>query len=162
MSKRSKSEAVPTDDQLSFIDLSDYVPYFLRATANKLSQASSAEYGKFGIGLNEWSCLALLAREPHISASRISEVSGFDKAVISRSVNSLENKGLVVVELAPNHNRKKAICLSEAGRLAHDEIMAIALARQKILLTGISADERAQLLRFMRLMHANVLSMLSD
>lgn len=98
------------------IRLETFVPYLLRATANKLSQYRSEEYKRrFGVGLNEWSCLALLAREANIPASRICEVSGFDKAVISRSVQALEEKGFVAIAAAPDHVRKKLLNLTPAS-----------------------------------------------
>jgi DNA-binding MarR family transcriptional regulator len=160
--RKTKAVQAPGEPANS-IQLEGYVPYLLRATANKLSQSRSAEYKRlFGIGLNEWSCLALLAKEPEITAGRITEVSGFDKAVISRSLRALEDKGMVCSVSAPEHNRKRIISLTPEGRRVHDEIMKLALAKEQLLLTGLSESERKQLVTSLRRLHGNVSLMLDE
>jgi DNA-binding MarR family transcriptional regulator len=146
----------PTDG----LDLGEYVPFYVRAIANRLAQAASREYkAKFGIGLNEWSCLGALARWTDISAARICEISGFDKALVSRSLRALESKGLITSRSAPNGSHKRLIRLTPAGRSLHDQILTLALAREQRLLKGIPAQERAGLLSFLRTMHTNALSL---
>ena len=146
-------------DQGRSIELDSYVPYLIKATANKLSQSRSSELKKgFGIGLNEWSCLALLAKEPEIAATRICEVSGFNKAVISRSVQALEEKGFIRSNSVPEHNRKKVMSLTAEGRRVHNEIMKQALARQELLLSGLNEAQRDQLIVLLRILHGNVAS----
>lgn len=138
------------------LDLFDYAPYLFRSIANRLGQSGSSRLTQeFGIGLNEWSCIALLALESNISASRICEVSGFDKGVISRSVNSLENKGYVRTALAPNSNRLRLINLTHAGWRLYRELLVLARERETRLLDGLSADDRIELMRLLRIVHGN-------
>lgn len=147
-----RAEQPPID----VLDLQDYVPYFIRAIANKLSQASSRQYGeRFGIGLNEWACLALLARESDITAGRISEVGGYDKAVISRSIGALIEKGHVRSEPVPNHNRRRLLRLTKSGRKVYSEIRVLALTREAKLLEGISHEDQQQLLEILRRLIVN-------
>lgn len=142
--------------QQNTLNLQGYVPYFIRAIANKLAQAATRQYGeRFGIGLNEWACLALLAREPEITAGRISEVGGYDKAVISRSISALVAKGYVSAEATTDHNRKRILRLTATGRKLHSKILALALARESKLLEGVSAADRKKLLATLRVLHAN-------
>ena len=146
----------PTDG----LDLGEYVPFYVRAIANRLAQAASREYkAKFGIGLNEWSCLGALARWTDISAARICEISGFDKALVSRSLSALESKGLITGRSAPNGHRKRLIRLTPPGRRLHDQILTLALRREQRLLKGIPAKERLHLLELLRTMHTNALSL---
>ena len=59
------------DARTDVLELDDFVPYYVRAIANRLAQAASRLYQrKFGIGLTEWSCLSTLGKEEEISASR--------------------------------------------------------------------------------------------
>lgn len=141
------------------LDLFDYAPYLFRSIANRLGQSGSNLLMQgFGIGLNEWSCMALLALEPDISAKRISEVSGFDKGVISRSVNSLEEKGYVRTVLAPKSSRLRLINLTHAGWRLYRELRIFAAKREARLLDGLSDDERAELMRLLRKVHDNTSS----
>ena len=76
------------------LDLENYVPAFLTWIANKLSSSASLIYRRrFGVGIVEWRIMALLAVEPWITAGRICEVIGLDKAGVSRSVRFLLDKG---------------------------------------------------------------------
>lgn len=138
------------------LELDDFVPYYVRAIANRLAQAASRLYQrKFGIGLTEWSCLSTLAKEEEISASRICEMSGYDKGLISRGLGSLEAKGLIQSRPVKGHNRKRLIRFTPAGRALYLEIRELALIREQRLLEGLSSSERAALLASLRVMQRN-------
>lgn len=157
-----KTERNAQEDDPS-INLDKYVQYFLAAIVNKLARISTKTYNaEFGIGVGEWYVMALLASESDISATRICEVGGFDKAVVSRSVNSLAGKGYIVSKSVKNHNRKRLIRLTESGRELHNKIMDIALAREERLLEGLYPEDRAQLLRYLRIMNANASDISGD
>jgi DNA-binding MarR family transcriptional regulator len=138
------------------LELDDFVPYYVRVIANRLAQAASRLYQrKFGIGLTEWSCLSTLAKEEEISASRICEMSGFDKGLISRGLGSLESKGLIQSSPVKDHNRKRLIRFTPAGRALYFEIRGLALFREQRLLEGLSSQDRAALLTSLRVMQRN-------
>jgi DNA-binding MarR family transcriptional regulator len=145
------------------LELDDFVPFYMRAIANRLAQAASRFYSeKFGIGLTEWSCLAALAKEKHISASRICEISGFDKGLISRGLGALEAKGYIESRPVPEHNRKRLIDLTPTGLALYREIRHFALDREERLLAGLSPQQRAQLIEMLRTMHRNAIGLVAD
>jgi DNA-binding MarR family transcriptional regulator len=160
---RSRSRVVNGGDpqrdgggDAAVLELDDFVPYYVRAIANRLAQAASRLYSrKFGIGLTEWSCLSTLAKEEEISAARICEMSGFDKGLISRGLGSLETKGFVRSSPVKHHNRKRLIRFTPAGRALYREIRDLALMREQRLLEGLSSHERAALLASLRIMQRN-------
>ena len=138
------------------LELDDFVPYYVRAIANRLAQAASRLYSrKYGIGLTEWSCLSTLGKEEEISASRICEMSGFDKGLVSRGLGSLEAKGFIVSRPVEEHNRKRLIRFTPAGRALYLEIRGLALIREQRLLEGLSSQDRSALLASLRIMHRN-------
>jgi len=138
------------------LELDDFVPYYVRAIANRLAQAASRLYQrKFGIGLTEWSCLSTLGKEEEISASRICEMSGFDKGLISRGLGALEAKGFIRSRPVEDHNRKRLIRFTPAGRALYLEIRELALIREQRLLEGLTPADRAALLASLRVMQRN-------
>jgi DNA-binding MarR family transcriptional regulator len=146
----------PAKPEDAILELDNFVPYYIKAIANRLAQAASRFYKQeFGIGLNEWSCLATLGKEEEISASRICEMSGFDKAIVSRSVNALQAKGLIESSPVRDHNRRRLIRFTPAGRALYVDIRRLALEREARLLEGFSSRDRAMLLDFLRLMLGN-------
>jgi DNA-binding MarR family transcriptional regulator len=145
-----------TGTDAAVLELDDFVPYYVRAIANRLAQAASRLYNrKFGIGLTEWSCLSTLAKEEEISASRICEMSGFDKGLISRGLSSLEAKGFIQSRPVKDHNRKRLIRFTPAGRALYLEVLELALIREERLLEGLSLQQRAALLTALRVMQGN-------
>ncbi len=125
------------------LDLDHYVPGLLTFLANKLSRSASALYRKhFNVGINDWRIMSQLALDPWTTAARICAVIGIDKSVASRSLATLEKRGLVV---ARDEQRRRLMALTEPGRALHDQIIAVALEREKRLLACLADGERAQL-----------------
>ena len=88
------------------IELKSYIPYLITAIHNTAASLFAQKYSaQFGLGLNEWSCIALLASEDNISATRICEVGGFDRSIVSRSINALIDRGYVASQPVPSHNQ---------------------------------------------------------
>ncbi len=157
--KGTHAEAVAADARSSpnALDLENYVPAFLTWIANKLSSSASLIYRRrFGVGIVEWRIMALLAVEPWITAGRICEVIGLDKAGVSRSVYFLTQKGLVETRYRDNNNRRQFVALTRAGIALHDRIALVARARAEQLLTGFSDEERATAVRLLTRMHENL------
>jgi DNA-binding MarR family transcriptional regulator len=149
--------------EAAVLELDDFVPYYVRAIANRLAQAASRLYSrKYGIGLTEWSCLSTLGKEEEISASRICEMSGFDKGLVSRGLGSLEAKGFIVSRPVEDHNRKRLIRFTPAGRSLYVEIRELALIREQRLLEGLSSQDRSALLASLRIMQRNAMQLAAE
>ena len=155
----------PDDNRRSecALDLENYLPALLTFLAIKLSSGASAIYRRqFGIGITDWRIMALLAIEPWMVSSRVTEVFGFDKAAVSRSVRFLQTKGLVETRFRDNNFRRQYIALSPDGLRMHDEIVKIALAREKQLVSGLSEEERETAVRLLTLMSAEIPKLTGD
>lgn len=133
------------------LDLGGYVPYFLTSISNTWSRTSSRLYlERFGVGVTEWRVISQLAIEPRIAGQRICEVIGLDKGAVSRSIASLVAAGHVLEQPDARDARRQLLELSESGYGLHDELIALATAREGLLLQGFSKEERAQLIGFLR------------
>lgn len=139
------------------LDLERYVPALITFIANKLSRSASALYQKrFHVNVTEWRILVLLAIEPGIPASHICHVIGFDKGPVSRTLSLMRERGLVTIKSDPNDGRSRAISLTPKGRATHDEIIGIALERERRLLACLQHDEREQLIKLLVRVHGNL------
>jgi len=120
----------------------NYTPALLAILANRMSRGASKFYRRhFGVGLTEWRTLGMLALEPDIPAMRVAEVTGMDKAAVSRALSKLRDRGLVLFEATSSDPRRKTWRLSGPGVTLYERILNLALLRQKTLLTGLTADE---------------------
>ena len=164
MSLRSKARragpAEPDDTRISpyALNLDNYVPAYLTYLAGKISSSASATYRpKFGVGITDWRIMALLATEPWISAGRVCDVIGLDKAAVSRSVRGMKSKRIVEIRQIDEEQSRHLVALTRKGLNLHDSIVKLSLAREQQLLRNFSMAERKILLNFLSRMHAQVI-----
>lgn len=70
--RRAPSLPQPDEPHPKVVDLDRYVPAYLTWIANKLSRGASQYYlNAFGVGIETWRCLVLLAVEGSISAQQV-------------------------------------------------------------------------------------------
>jgi DNA-binding MarR family transcriptional regulator len=139
------------------LDLERYVPAFITFIANKLSNSATALYErKFGVNVTEWRIMALLAIEPGIPASRICHVIGFNKGPVSRTLATLQKRGLIAIRTQPKDGRTHSISLTAKGRATHDRVIVAAFERERQLLSCLSKDEQEVLIDLLRRLHNNL------
>ena len=163
MSKSSKTRtaqpaaANKTAGSGQVLDLDRYVPALITFIANKLSRSATVLYQKrFAVNVTEWRILALLAIEPEISAARICHVIGFDKGPVSRTLAAMEERGLVAIKADREDGRTYSISLTAKGAATHDKVIAVALERERRLLSCLSKPERETLITLLRRVHGNL------
>ncbi|MBK5002584.1 winged helix-turn-helix transcriptional regulator [Pseudomonas sp. S31] len=139
------------------LDLARYVPALLNFLSNKLSSGASQCYRKhFDIGVVEWRMLSMLAVEDGITANRICQVIGLDKAAVSRSLRALEEAGRVHMAADPADGRRQTVSLSESGRTLHGRVLKVALERERRLLSGLAPEEVDTLIDLLGRLNAQV------
>jgi DNA-binding MarR family transcriptional regulator len=145
------------------LDLSRFVPAALTQIGNKWSRSSSQIYLKrFGVGINEWRVMSLLAVEPGITANRVCSVIGMDKAAVGRSVGLLEDGGYVSLKSHHRDGRSRLITLTTKGQNLHDKIIKIALHREKQLLASLTAKEVETLISLLNRLRVNIVRMQAE
>lgn len=153
----SKPSAAPVSSAPRVVDLEHYVPAYLTWIANKLSRGASQHYLEiFDVGIETWRCLVLLAIEGSISAQQISRVIGMDKGSISRCLKGMQERGLIRTELDAADGRLRIAVLTPEGRTLHDQIMGMALERERAFLSVLDSAEADLLMRMLRRLHENL------
>lgn len=157
-SRRTRAPAPAAEGETPpVVDLEHYVPAYLTWIANKLSRGASQAYlSALDVGIETWRILVLLAIETSISAQRVSKVIGMDKASVSRTFKSMQQRGLVTMGLDENDGRLRVATITTAGRALHDQILGIALDREQALLSVLDAAERQTLIGLLRRLHDNL------
>ncbi len=149
------SNAPPNEPAPKTIEYDTYVPGLITWLANKLSSGASQLYRtQFGLGVIDWRVICTIASEGSISAARICQIVGLDKAAVSRSFALLEERALLEVHEVAGRTRHAR--LTQSGWEVHDAILALAMARQERLLKGFSEEERATLVKLLHRLLAQV------
>jgi DNA-binding MarR family transcriptional regulator len=136
------------------LDLTRYIPALLTFVSNKMSHGASEKYRRlFGIGISEWRVMSTVAVEPGCTASRLCEVIGFDKALASRTVRKLAEQGLVTVVSDAHNSSRTNIRLSLKGERLHKRVLKVNQARERILLSALTATEIELLIDLLHRLH---------
>ena len=123
---------------------SDLVSSKVIRLANVLRRSSTLVYGRrFGLSQVEWRIVALVGEHAPISLNALAELMGLDKGQTSRGVSALVVGRLVLREYR-REGRGVRITLTKRGAQVYDELMISALARNDILLRGMSDAERRE------------------
>lgn len=153
---KRKSSLKITDNK-SVVDLERYVPAFLTWIANKLSGGASTAYlSAFNVGIETWRLLVLLAIEKSLTAQAISRTIGMDKSSVSRAFKSMHLRGLITIGLDDADGRLRVATITPKGRALHDEILELAMERERAFLSVLNDKDRENLIGLLRRLHDNL------
>jgi len=124
------------------LELDRFLPYRLSVLSNRISSEIAALYeARFGVSVTEWRVMAVLGRYPNLSAMEVAEHTAMDKVAVSRAVNSLIDRGLLLRDIHSDDRRRSVLALSAAGFVIYDQIVPLALSYERQLLDSLSAAE---------------------
>ncbi len=101
--------------------------------------------GQYGITRREWRYLGLLATHGQLPSNVLAEKAKLDKAITSRILASLVQKGLVERQVKASDRRQAELMLTEAGTGLYEQLMPQARSLNRELLDELAEDEVAVL-----------------
>lgn len=126
--------------------LEEFLPFRLSVLSNRVSSAVARLYeDRFDLKLPEWRIMAIIGRNPDLTASQIVDISRMDKVAISRAVKRLVEMGRLTATSDPADARRQRLNLSEAGWEIYHQVVPLALGVEEKLLADMSEEERALL-----------------
>ncbi len=125
-----------------------FITYRLSTLSGKLNRQANAVLKKAGnLRVPEWRILALLELHGELNGSRIADLVTVDAGLVSRSVRSLEARGLIATRRSDDDRRSTFISLTPSGRALHAKVLPAMHRRQQHLLAALTAEERTAFLR---------------
>lgn len=128
------------------LKLEDFLPYRLSIASNRVSGAIATAYqALFGLRINEWRVVAVLAEGGAMTQQALVTRTRMDKVSVSRAAIALVDRGLA--ERAPHADdqRSHLLSLTAAGNGLYREVAPKALALEAQIFAGFAADELAAL-----------------
>lgn len=136
----------------SEFDLEAYIPYSLVRTQLWMHRVLQPERAASvreiaNISQTESRVIQLVAQNQPITPSQVADKMGFDRAVVTRSINTLAAKHLV--DLTPNidDQRSKSLTLTSIGAQLCDALTSVMEDFSEHLNTLLSEKEKATLLK---------------
>jgi DNA-binding MarR family transcriptional regulator len=136
----------PLDD---VIDFDGFTPRLLHLISNALVWRESRMLrNAFNLGTNDWRVISALSIRPGATSTDISEFVAMNKAIVSKSVNTLIARDLIVP--ADGKRGSRHLYLTRAGADMHDQMKPLSLQGQEIVLSDLTDDEVQQLNALLR------------
>lgn len=155
--KRSQRTSVRRLTSGPVLDLNKYVPGLFTLIASRLSGGASTAYlSLYGIGIETWRVMVMLASEGRISAQRMVQLINADKGAVSRTFKSMHAQGLLNFEPDLKDARVRYAVFTPSGRALHDRIIKLALLREEVAISVLNDNEVEIIRDLLRRVHSNL------
>lgn len=104
---------------------------------------------EIGLSPSRMSLLHAVQQAGEITQTDLQRHVGVEGPVITRIVKQMEAEGLITRRVAPQDNRCTLVALAPAGLELLDQARQVKAAFEARLLTGLSDDDQAQVLRIL-------------
>jgi DNA-binding MarR family transcriptional regulator len=123
-------------------DIRNWLAYRLSILAGQNTRCLASMYGpRFGLSVSLWRVLTIIGAYEPVSASEVGQRSSLEADKVSRAVNSLIRRKLVVRKRHPRDKRYFMLSLSAKGAQVNGEIRKVRIAIEADLLSALSARE---------------------
>ena len=136
--------------------LDSYLPYLLNRAGARIAAAFSEEVRPLGATLQMWRVLAALREGEGRRMGDLSEITSIEVSTLTRLVDGMEKKGLVVRRRAAADARVVTLHSTPAGRRLTRRLLPIAERYEAVALAGFGAGETDALKGALRRLYTNM------
>jgi DNA-binding MarR family transcriptional regulator len=112
----------------------------LRYCENKVRQHLQPILDEAGLSPEHWRVMALLHEQPGQGAGAIAKGAVLPSASVTRHVDKLVERGMVVRRIDPDDKRRVVLALSPRGAEVAERLLAEERAVEHTIATGLGAD----------------------
>ncbi|MCG9575810.1 MarR family transcriptional regulator [Vibrio europaeus] len=124
--------------------------WLINVVANFASKTFDAELKKRGLSIALWPTLMCLWEEEGVTQREIAKKSKVENSTTTRTLDKLENLGLVERQADPQSRRSFRIYLTEKGRALREELIPIPIGINKSILSALEPHERDEIVRLLQ------------
>jgi DNA-binding MarR family transcriptional regulator len=147
----------PANDGISLDhDLDRALPYLIARAGARMGQAFSKELRRFQLSLTEWRVCVALHHRPHQRLSELAAHTSTEPSTLSRVVDGLLQRGLLVRDRSDEDGRALALSLTDAGRDLALRIIPLAQLYERVSLSGLSNAQADALRDMLRIVYDNL------
>jgi DNA-binding MarR family transcriptional regulator len=133
----------PAGERLGVEDFPTFIVGHLASTLQR--EITGGYLDAFDLPAPQWRVLAALAAYAPMSLSELVKLSMSDKALVSRTVQTLVERGLAQVDADPDHGKKIVCRITAKGRALYQRVLPKAREAQARVLALLEPQERAVL-----------------
>ncbi|MET3963847.1 DNA-binding MarR family transcriptional regulator [Marmoricola sp. OAE513] len=124
----------------------------LRYCEDKVRQRLQPVLDEAGLAPEHWRVMALLHERPGLGAGAIAKGAVLPSASVTRHVDKLVERGMVVRRVDPADKRRVVLALSRRGTEVAEALLAEERAAEEIIAAGLGADRFKALARDLALL----------
>lgn len=134
----SSAGAIPSMGELG---LNQFTPYLLNRISADWNAALSEQLKGFGITTTKMRVLAVLSVSPGITINELSVLAVTEQSTMSRTLDALEEQGLIRRQSKPDDMRVREVYVTEAGQTLFARLWPMMYGLYARQLRGIDASE---------------------
>lgn len=136
---------VPMPEQPPPSGLDVHLGYLLRRVSNEVSATFARALQAEGVSVAEWVALRLIRDRDHITSGQLAETAAMTRGAMSKVLEKLEGKALVVRTPHPTDSRVQWLALTRKGARLLPRLTAIADGNDEHFFSCLEVEERAAL-----------------
>jgi len=110
----------------------------------------------FAINTEQWGIMNILYEEDGINQKELAARSLKDQAALTRTLDKLQNRGLIIRQVSPSDRRAFLIFLTDEGKELRKKIEPIAIECLEAAVKGFTSGEISTLKTLLRRVTANL------
>ncbi len=130
-------------------ELNDHLGYWLRYVSNHVSHAFASKVEEHGVTVAEWVLLRALFDAGEMNPSQLAEIIGMTRGAVSKLVERLCQKELLIRTLSDGDRRYQKIGLTAVGRRLVPTLARLADENDREFFGHLKPDERGLLVRIL-------------
>ncbi|MET0311036.1 MAG: MarR family transcriptional regulator [Burkholderiaceae bacterium] len=152
----AKKQSLPQAPTSRTLELHRWFPYRFSRIANEVSLSLHHVYhARWGISVPGWRIITVLAEYAPLAAKEVAEETAMDVVQVTRAVNELFRKRLVLRREDPVDRRRVSLELSAAGHRLYQEVVPYAAHLEQQLLQGLTPAQQEALASLLDTVQAN-------
>lgn len=129
--------------------LDDSIGFIINRTGRRISQLLGHRFAPYEVTTEQWSVLARLGEEDGISQKDLAFRVSKDQTNVTRILDQLERKGLIVRKPNPEDRRSYLPFVTEEGRRLYEKLVPIEEEVVAAVTAGISPEETDALIKLL-------------
>jgi DNA-binding MarR family transcriptional regulator len=158
--RKARSELLPESsavaDKTANHDLERALPYLLARAGTRMGQSFSRDLKQFKLSLTEWRVCVALHHKAHQRLSDLAQHTSTEPSTLSRVVDGLLQRGVLVRDRSDEDARALALSLTEAGRDLTLRIIPLAQLYERVSLSGLTFAQAESLRDMLRMVYDNL------
>ncbi|MFM8746278.1 MAG: MarR family winged helix-turn-helix transcriptional regulator [Aestuariivirga sp.] len=151
-----ETDAETSMPSLAEIGLNHFVPYLLNRIAAIWNAELADELRKFDLTTPQMRALAVLGINSGLTINELSTLTVTEQSTMSRSLDTLESRGLVRRKPRASDLRVREVEITAAGRALFDTFWPLMFGRYQQMFRGISEDDFSQLVATLQRILRNI------